>query len=298
MEEQARQFEIREWYSSYRPYLAAVAYRMLGSFTESEDVVQDVFIRLHDLSLRHIREPKSYLTKMTVTRCIDILRSARKQREIYVGPWLPEPDVRPPQSDNGERMIIEETISYALLVVLEKLTPGERAVFLLYETLDYSYEEVANMLDKTMAACRKTMSRVRRKLQGHIPESTVADDPRGSELTMRFLRAAQSGEVEHLLAWLADDAVCWSDGGGVVHAAIKPLVGADRVAAFLQGLARKVDGEHVQLVPLLVNGELGVGVMEYEVWTTVIAIEWREDQVQNVFMVRNPHKLKHIDHNL
>lgn len=283
---------IKTWYRQYRRYLAAVAYRMLGSWSEAEDVVQDVFLRLHNHPVESIREAKSYLTKMAVTRSLDVLKSARRRRETYVGPWLPEPDVQFHEEIN-ERLIIEETISYALLVVLERLTPNERAVFLLVETLGYAYRDVSEMLQKTEVGCRKLMSRARKKLAQDIPIEPI-DLDQGRELTLHFLRAAQTGRVEELLTWLVDDAICYSDGGGIVHAAVRPIVGADRAASFLIGLSRGLDDDTVQLIPLIVNGEAGFGVLENGQWTTVIAVHWLADKVKHIYMIRNPYKLKHL----
>jgi RNA polymerase sigma factor (sigma-70 family) len=279
------------WYSRYHKYLLSVAYRMLGSFSEAEDAVQDVFVKLHGMNESDIREAKPFLTRMTVTRSLDILKSARRQREKYIGPWLPDPDVSPFPTDAGDRLIMEETVSYALLVVLEALTPGERAVFLLRETFGYEYAEVAAVLGKTEMACRQTMSRVRKKLSGRSPEDPPMEIGRSRELTERFLHAASSGNLESLLEWLREDAVCLTDGGGIVTAAVRPLVGAGRVAAFLQGLATKYRTQDTRFVPILINGELGIGVLEGGAWTTVFYMEWLEGKVRHLYAIRNPEKL-------
>ncbi len=285
--------KLPQWYDEYRRYMLAVAYRMLGSFAEAEDVVQDVFVRLHGIREPDIRDAKSYLTTMTVRRSLDVLKSARRKRETYVGPWLPEPEVRLLEDEASTGLILEETVSYALLVVMERLTPGERAVFLLQEVHGYSYGETAAALDKTETACRKAMSRVRKKLAQELPEPE-ADPIHRQQLAAGFLQATQTGKAEDLLAWLQEDAVCMTDGGGEVSAAVKPLVGSDRVAAFLNGLAAKYQGRTLELRPLLVNGELGVGIIEDSVLTTIAVIEWQGDKIRHIYMTRNPKKLVHV----
>lgn len=279
-----------QWYREYRTYLLAVAYRMLGSFAEAEDVVQDVFVRLQGMNEPDIRAAKPFLTKMTITRSLDVLKSARRRRETYVGPWLPEPDVKPFPEDLTDGLIMEEMVSYALLVVLERLTPGERAVFLLHEAFGYGYAEVAAALHKSEVACRKTLSRVRKKLAQDLPEPPM-EISRGRELTARFLQAAASGDLEALLSWLQADAVCLTDGGGRVTAALRPLVGAGRVAAFLTGLTSKSRSQDIQMIPLIVNGEFGLGVKERGVWSSVILVQWHTEKVQQLFVIRNPDKL-------
>ena len=282
---------LQKWYREFRNYLAAVAYRMLGSFSDAEDIVQDVFVRLQSLPVSEIREAKSYLTKMTVSRSIDVLKSARRRRETYVGPWLPEPDVNGTENDPGDSVIIEESIHYALLVVMERLTPSERAVFLLRETFGFDYAEVAEALQMTEAACRKTLSRARKKLALSPPEPPVSIS-RGRELTARFLQAARSGKVEHLLAWIEKDAVCLSDGGGIEKAAIRPVIGAERVAAFIAGLLTKYSDVSISFAPLIVNGEPGLGVLENGEWSTVVSFEWRGNKIKRLFLIRNPQKLQ------
>ncbi len=283
---------IAEWYEAHRRYLLSVAYRMLGTCTDAEDIVQDVFAHLQDRDTEEIRDARPYLTKMVVRRSLDVLKSARRRREIYTGPWLPEPVVRPADEEPVSGMLIEETVSYALLVVLERLTPGERAVFLLHESFGYDYGETAAALGKTEAACRQLMSRARRKLDREKPEPAV--QPGAQELVFRFLQAAASGRMDALLKLLREDIAMISDGGGVVSAATRPLVGIEKTAAFLLGLASKYRHSGGEVIPVRVNGEPGLAFRENGAWTAVLAFEWRERRLRRMYIVRNPEKLKQM----
>ncbi|MBW5447467.1 sigma-70 family RNA polymerase sigma factor [Cohnella sp. CFH 77786] len=284
--------DLTEWYLAHRRYLLSVAYRMLGTCADAEDAVHDVFLHLQDRDASAIREPRPYLTKMVVRRCLDILKSARKKRETYVGPWLPEPDVRPADEEPVSGMLLEETVSYALMVVMERLTPGERAVFLLHEAFGYGYGETAAALGKTEAACRQLMSRIRRKLDGEWPEPVPKQQAR--ELVLRFLEAAASGRMESLVMLLREDIAVVTDGGGRVSAALRPLLGIERAAAFVLGLAAKYGKSDIEVVPVLVNGEMGLGFREQGAWTTVLAFEWRDGKLRRMFIVRNPDKLERL----
>lgn len=285
----ATQPELTEWYRTHRRYLLSVAYRMIGTYAEAEDIVQDVFLHLQDKDLGFIREARPYLTKMVVRRSMDVLKSARRRRETYVGPWLPEPDVRPANEEPVSGMLLEETVSYALLVVMDRLTPSERAVFLLHEAFGYGYAEIAAALGKTEAACRQLMSRIRRKLDRDLPEPVSKQTER--ELLYRFLQAAQSGRIDSLVQLLREDIAMVSDGGGRAAAATRPLVGIERTAAFLLGLASKYGDIGAEVVPVSVNGGLGLAFREQGVWTTVLAFEWREGRLRRIYSIRNPEKL-------
>ncbi|WP_276355372.1 RNA polymerase sigma-70 factor [Cohnella caldifontis] len=281
-----------EWYLEHRRYLLSVAYRMLGTFADAEDVVQDVFLHLQLVDSERIRDARPFLTKMVVRRSLDVLKSARRKRETYVGPWLPEPDVRLRGEETAGGILLEESVAYALLVVLERLTPGERAVFLLHEAFGYGYAETAEALGKSEAACRQLMSRVRRKLNRELPEPV--SKPEENELTLRFLQACASGRMESLLELLREDIAMFTDGGGVVTAAPRPIYGPEKTSAFLLGLAAKFIRDGAEVVPADINGHTGVLFREQGVWTTVLAFEWREGRLRRIYGVRNPAKLERL----
>ncbi|MCU6710663.1 RNA polymerase sigma factor SigJ [Paenibacillus sp. J5C_2022] len=284
---------LTQWYGEHRRYLLAVAYRMLGSYTEAEDIVQDVFVRLHSLNPADISQARPFLTRMIVNRSMDVLKSARMKRVNYVGPWLPEPEVARYPEDVSDTLVHTEAVSYALLVMMERLSPGERAVFLLHDIMGYSYPDIAAMLERTEASCRQLMSRARKKLQSDRPQDPPPL-PEARLMSERFLRAVYSGDHEQVLQWLHQQAVCFSDGGGKVHAAVRPIAGADRVAAFIIGLMSQLQSSQVAdatLVPLIINGELGFGVSEGGRWTTAISIAWSPEGIRYLYMVRNPDKL-------
>lgn len=291
--EATKQSKISDWYGEHRRYLLAVAYRMLGSYSEAEDVVHDVFVRLQSIPASDIRDARSYLTKMTVRRSLDVLKSARRRRVRYVGPWLPEPDAAPIREDVSDTLILEETIGYALLVAMERLTPGERAVFLLHEVFGFGYPDTAETLGKNEQACRKAMSRAKNKLARELPEQPM-ELRQERELTMRFLQAANSGNVQALLDWIEKDAVCISDGGGIVTAAVRPIEGHERIAAFLTGLATRFRDEAMEVIPLMINGRLGVGFKEDGIWSSLVVVSWRGGKADRIYMVRNPHKLARL----
>lgn len=299
--------ELDSVYRTYRPLLLSIAYRMLGSVTQAEDVVQDAFVTVqqqdHDRLGHPIRNMKSYLCKIVTNRCLDYLKSARSKRELYVGPWLPEPIVQDyavmpgSAADTGQdplqMVMLEDTISYAFLVMLERLTPIERAVFLLREAFEFDYHDIADFVSRTEPGVRKIYSRLKRKLQ-EDPPSEPTPNPQSEQLVLRFLHATATGDMEGLFSMLSEDIVLYSDGGGKVSAAIRPITSSHRVLAFIQGLASKGDGAgNVRLVK--VNGQLGfILTSPSEPYPTVVSLEIRGDRIHRVYLVRNPDKLAHL----
>jgi RNA polymerase sigma-70 factor, ECF subfamily len=257
-------------FEASRSRLQALAYRMLGSHAEAEDAVQETWLRysraLGDPRTRsEIRDLRAWLTTTVGRICLDLLRSARVRREAYVGQWLPEPIVRPlpgtpePAADPAERAVLTEDVSMALLVVLERLTPEQRVAFVLHDVFAVPFEEIAEVLGATPAAARQLASRGRRAVAEGSPRHT-ADLPEQRRVLAAFLAAADSGDLAGLLAVLAPDVVVVGDGGGVMPAAKRPVVGATQVARFLAGLFRRAtkDPGFRTAAPVLVNGGLGL----------------------------------------
>jgi RNA polymerase sigma-70 factor (ECF subfamily) len=252
-------------FEAERERLTAAAYRMLGSWAEAEDAVQEAWLRFSQADLSTIREPRAWLTTVVGRICLDVLRSARVRREAYVGPWLPEPLVqRLPADDTAgpdpATLVTErEEISMALLVVLERLTPEQRVAFVLHDVFAVPFAEIAATLGTTPEAARQLASRARHAVEnGHQARRSASRDEQ-RRVVAAFLAAAQSGDLEGLLAVLAPDVVLTGDGGGIVPAGRHPIEGAVPAARFLLGLFRRGQAEGVvDLVPVLVNGQVGV----------------------------------------
>jgi RNA polymerase sigma-70 factor (ECF subfamily) len=273
-----------------RPLSFAVAYRMLGSVAEAEDVVQEALLRLHDAE--DVANPEAWLTTTTTRLAIDVLRSARVRRERYVGDWLPEPLVEDVGTSQVED---EETISLAFLVLLERLTPEERAVLVLRDAFDYSFAEIAGIVGKSEDNTRQILSRARR----HVDEERPRFDPDPEQrfaLAGRFLQAARDGDREGLLAMLAPDAVLTGDGGGKAIAIGRPLVGAEPIARALRSFAVRGDEYwHVQLEPALVNGQPGFRTLDAEGrLMNVLSVDIAGGRVVRIYSVLNPDKLGHL----
>lgn len=271
-----------------RPRLFGIAYRMLGSVTEAEDAVQEAFTRL--AATDGVDEPAAWLTRVVTNVCIDRLRSAQRQRETYVGPWLPEPLVTE-DHDPADLVGTAESLTLAFLVVLERLSPLQRAVFLLHDVFGYTHVEVASMLDRSPAAVRKQASRARAQLTGGTVRSASPPDE-GMAVTRAFLAACEGGDLQVLMDLLAPEVVLTSDGGGAVTAARRPVRGADRVAAFVLGLARMGNRESGwETHPSHVNGGPGVLVTHDGTVDSVFALTVEDGRVVSVQVVRNPAKL-------
>ncbi|QDH22110.1 sigma-70 family RNA polymerase sigma factor [Saccharibacillus brassicae] len=228
-------------YGEYRPLLFSLAYRMLGTSSDAEDAVQDVFLRLEEHPPGDKAYMKAYLCKMTVNRCLDLLKRLRLQRELYIGPWLPEP-VSTEADDPSAAYLRGEGISFAILLLLETLDPAERAVYILREAFAFDYKAIAEATGRSEAACRQTMSRLRPKIEAAQPPGELMSADEAAPLVLQFLHAARTGDLAGMLELLHRDAVLRSDGGGKVSAAVRPIAGAQAVAAFLGGLARKFAG--------------------------------------------------------
>jgi RNA polymerase sigma-70 factor (TIGR02957 family) len=275
-----------------RGYAFAIAYRMLGSVGEAEDIVQEAMIRLHATDPAAVRSPTAYAATVTSRLALDELRSARVRRERYVGTWLPEPVLGEP--DPAERAELRESLTAAFLVVLETLGPVERAVFVLHELFDLPYAEVAGVVDRSEAACRQIAARARR----HVAERRQRFDPpseRRDELVRGFFAALDEGDVAGLEKLLAEDIVFVGDGGGRGPAVKHPVSGRLRVARFLAGLARQGQRHGALLEPVLVNGSPGLRVLDPAGrLVNVLAMDFRDGRVAEVRSIVNPDKLRHL----
>ncbi|UYM03850.1 RNA polymerase sigma-70 factor [Solicola gregarius] len=277
-----------------RPLMFSIAYRMLGSVSEAEDVVQDAFLRIH----RSITDgtaldnPEAYATTVTTRVAIDTLRSARARRESYVGPWLPEP-ILDDDADPAHRIELGETVTAAFLVVLEKLSPVERAVFLLREVFAYDYAEIAAIVDKSEANCRQLLVRAKRHLEAEQPQLAPAE--RQDELANAFFAAIERGELESLEQLLAEDATFYGDGGGKAPAVRVPVTGSGAVARFLFGLLRQGKRLDVRLDRTRANGQPAMILRTGDdLVLGVLTLDIGDDAVTALRNQINPDKLQHL----
>jgi RNA polymerase sigma-70 factor, ECF subfamily len=272
-----------------RPYLFSIAYRMLGSVAEAEDVVQDAYLRYEEADVE-AESPKAYLATVTTRLAIDQLRSARARREVYPGEWLPEPLVDDEALRHAETA---DSLSLTFLHLLEKLSPVERAVFLLREVFDYSYEEVAEIVAKSPDNCRQILARAHRHMQEGRRRFDVSREER-DVIARRFVAAWEEGDTEGLIELLAPDATVYGDGGGKAPSVPVPLVGAERVAKAIVGWGRQAHAHGLVHRPALVNGEPGLIFYEGDRVHWVAALEIADGVVVAIRSVLNPDKLAHL----
>jgi RNA polymerase sigma-70 factor (ECF subfamily) len=277
-----------------RPLMFSIAYRMLGSVVEAEDVVQEAFLRLHRSSLDTVDNLEAYATTVTTRLAIDTLRSARIRRERYVGPWLPEPIVDSADADPAQRVELDETVSTAFLVLLEALSPVERAVFVLREVIGYEYVEIAAVVDKSEANCRQIFARAKQRIDVGKPRFEASREDR-DRLAAEFLAAISDGDLTGLERLLAEDVVFVGDGGGRAPAIQKPMTGALAVARFLLGLMRQGDRLGVLLDLVRANGQPALRARDAEgALLGVMTIDVDADRIVGLHNVLNPDKLRHL----
>lgn len=278
-------------FEEHRPVLLGVAYRMLGRVVDAEDVVQEAWLRWSGTDRAEVRDARGYLVRVTTRLAIDRLRQVQARREAYVGPWLPEPfptDLGATVPDTAERAVLAESVSFAVLVVLESLSPLERAVFVLREAFGFPYGEIAAALDRSEAAVRQLAGRARRHVEERKPRYTV-DPVQQRELTERFIAAAAGGDLSQLLALLAPDARLIGDGGGKAQAPLRILETADHIGRFLAGAAARLPAAEVALTE--VNGALAGVVLLDGRPEMLFTLDVADGAVQCVYVVRNPDKL-------
>jgi RNA polymerase sigma-70 factor (ECF subfamily) len=288
-------------FEPHRRRLLGLAYRMLGSMAEAEDAVQEAYLRWHHTDRSRVEEPRAFLMTTTTRICLDVLKSARMKREEYVGPWLPDPITDTRSLAPDAQTELAEDLSVALLLALDRLSPLERAAFLLHDVFDYSFSQVAAALDRNEAACRQLASRARTHVresrpQGLTPPRGQASpvNPKHAELVSAFISASRSGDLETLTRMLASDARLVTDGGGKVAAALNVIEGADRVAAFLAGVVRKGWTDDITVRPQTINGLPGLLLVGPNGFVQTTAFEFDDDVVTAIYVVRNPDKLKHL----
>jgi RNA polymerase sigma-70 factor (ECF subfamily) len=280
-------------FEEHRPLLMGVAYRMLGRVADAEDVVQDAWLRWSGVDRSTVREPRPYLVRVTTRLAIDRLARIKSRNEAYVGPWLPEPwvtDFGDTVPDGAERAVLADTVSLAVLVVLESLSPLERAVFVLREAFGFPFAEIAAMLDRSETAVRQLAGRARRHVAERRPRYEV-DPVQRRELTERFLAAASGGDLDALMELLAPDARLVGDSGGKAKAPVRVLESADAVGRFLLGAARK-GVEDVSYRFLELNGGPALLVLSGDRPDCVFQLEVADGRIQAVYVVRNPDKLR------
>jgi RNA polymerase sigma-70 factor (ECF subfamily) len=276
-------------FSEHRKYLFSLAYRMTGSAADAEDLVQETYLRWQQANHDEVLAPRAFLTTVITHLAINYLGSARVRREEYVGVWLPEPVLTSAIHDPAVR---HESLTMAFLVLLESLTPLERAVFLLHEIFDYSHAETAEIVGRSEEACRQILRRAKQAVQERRPRFTVNNEM-AEQLTSKFAEAMQAGNIDALMSMLHNDAVVYSDGGGRTRAALNPIIGKDRVARFLAGIARKHGGE-LKRYAAEINAQPGLLGFQEGAVRTALSLEIVDDRIQTVYIIVNPDKLQKL----
>ncbi|OBJ11170.1 RNA polymerase sigma-70 factor [Mycobacterium sp. 1465703.0] len=283
--------EHAERFTLLRPLLFTIAYEMLGSATEADDVLQDSYLRWAAVDLATVRDTKSYLAQLVTRQALNSLRAGARRREDYVGPWLPEPLLLEEQDPSAD-VVLAESISMAMLVLLETLSPDERAVFVLREVFGFDYGEIAEAVGRPAPTVRQVAHRAREHVRSRRKRFDTVDPQRNAEITAQFLATAAGGDVEALMTMLAPDATWTADSGGVVSAARRPVVGAEKVARAIAGLMRRAATMGAVRVDMVTcNSAPAVLLYLGEQLEGVITLEIVEDKITNFYVMRNPQKL-------
>lgn len=276
-------------FETHRERLFGLAYRMLGSRADAEDIVQETWLRVSSATPQ-IDNLQAYLLTVATRLCLDQLKSARTKREQYVGTWLPEPVISTATPSPAEHIELADDLSFALLLTLEKLTPPERAAFLLHDVFALSFKEVAKSLGRSEASCRQLASRARQAVQQSKPQQTVPAETHRALLS-QFSKATQTGDLDGLKRLLHDEAILYSDGGGVKLAALNPVFGADKIARFFLGVAGKVEQDSVSVAAKTINGHPGLLVYVDGELDLTVGIDCYDNRIAVIYLVRNPEKL-------
>ncbi|MCU5516662.1 sigma-70 family RNA polymerase sigma factor [Bacillus wiedmannii] len=285
--------ETEQLYETYQSLLFSLAYRILGSVMDAEDIVHDVFISLNNMEdVQTIENMRAYLCKMVTNRSIDKLRSAAHKRNVYVGMWLPEPFVEE-VDDPSESFVMKESISTAYLLLLQQLSEVERVVFILREVFSYEYEEIASIVDKSSANCRKIFQRARKSILDKPKQSTLSTKKMAAYVE-KFVSSLQCGDAQGMLEVLKTDAILKVDGGGKVTTAIHPIYSADRIIRLFFGIGKKLPEEY-NVDYKMVNGAPGVIVKVNNKVTYVLSFTFENEKISNIYMMVNPEKLMHLN---
>jgi RNA polymerase sigma-70 factor, ECF subfamily len=274
-----------------RPLLFTIAYEIIGSTTEADDVLQDSYLRWAQVDLAGVQDTKSYLARLVTRQALNALRAGARRREDYVGPWLPEPLLLDEQDPSAD-VVLAESVSMAMLVLLETLSPDERAVFVLREVFGFDYDDIASAVDKSVAAVRQVAHRAREHVQARRKRFTPVDPAQNARIAAEFMAAAASGDVQTVMSMLAPDVVWTADSGGKASAARRPVIGADKVARALVGLVSKgmqVPDARVELVTCNAAPAIAIYVADY--LEGVFTVEIVDGKITNFYAMRNPDKL-------
>ncbi|KOU58122.1 RNA polymerase sigma24 factor [Streptomyces sp. MMG1533] len=280
-----------ETFVAHRNLLFTVAYEMLGSAADAEDVLQETWLRWAKVDLGQVSDERAYLVRITTRQSLNRLRTMKRRREAYVGQWLPEPMLTAP--DVAEDVELAESVSMAMMLVLERLSPTERAVFVLREVFDVSYDEIAEAVDKSPAAVRQIAHRARRHVDARRPRKMVSPSETRAAVES-FRRALETGNPQDLLDVLAPEVVLVSDGGGVKRAALRPIIGAEKVVRFYLGGVGKTGGT-ITCDPTVVNGTAALVVRLDGELDGIMAIRVEDARITGLYYVRNPQKLTHVE---
>ncbi|MGG0649036.1 sigma-70 family RNA polymerase sigma factor [Bacillus mycoides] len=285
--------ETERLYEAYQPLLFSLAYRILGSVMDAEDIVHDVFISFNNMEdVQSIENMRAYLCKMVTNRSIDKLRSAAHKRNVYVGMWLPEPFVEE-IDDPSESFVMKESISTAYLLLLQQLTEVERVVFILREVFSYDYEEIASIVEKSSVNCRKIFQRARKSILDKPKQSTLSTKKMAAYVE-KFVSSLQCGDTQGMLEVLKTDAIFKADGGGKVTTAINPIYSADKIIRLFFGIAKRLP-EKYSVDFKIVNGAPGVIVTINNKVTHVLSFIFENEKISNIYMMVNPEKLMHLN---
>jgi RNA polymerase sigma-70 factor (ECF subfamily) len=280
-------------FEEFRPQMFALAYRMLGTRADAEDIVQEAFLRWQSANPAEVRSPRSYLNSVVARLSLDALKSARRKRETYVGTWLPEPIASGSQFNPASTTELADTLSVAFLHVLESLTPSERVAFLMHDVFGEEYREVAKVLETTESNCRQLVTRARQHVQARRPRYQV-DPQRHQQVLREFLAACAGENKDSLLGLLRQESVLYADGGGKRQSAINPIFGADRITRFFLGIRKKFPVD-LHAVPVMVGGVPSVLLYDGATIDSLLSLDLDESGlIQGIYIIRNPDKLEPI----